>query len=318
MRSFRLVYGHGPSSDTGEEVDYYIPLDGTDGLYFLNPEGLGYTESVSAGKVVSGFSKVTNRDIQWPNITGTLYITKLVDAKFIRYRIAEHGVYHEYTNFMRMIHSAEHLYLDYSPDYSFDPEVPNNWFRTEVALMSIDKSEITTGDTLQCKMTLARLTPWYKLWPIDIIPEMQHTNDISADLKYVATNAGGRMPSCVTLDISNVPSCDRLELTMWYRKTSTSAATYLGKCIIKPDSGKFSANKVFYSSKYDDVLVLVDGSNAIDKVDVSQQILLRGDPYDYIGLGYYAELGVSISAINPTGTVDMTAEIKQYDYYRSV
>lgn len=168
MRNFRLMYGTGPDGQTGEDTEYYVYLDGTDGLYLFNPEGLGYSESVSAGKVVSGFSKKLHTEIQWPNITGTLYITKMTDAKSVHFRTTDYGVYDAYDRFMTRVLNADRLYLDYCPNYSFDPEIQNFWFRTEVALMSIDKSEITTGDTLQCKMTFARLTPWFKEWEIEV------------------------------------------------------------------------------------------------------------------------------------------------------
>lgn len=316
MRNFRLMYGIGPDGQTGEDVELYLYLDGTDGFYLFDPEGLGYSESVSAGKVVSGFSKKTHTEIQWPNITGTLYITKMTDAKAVNFRTTDYGVYDAYTQFMKRVHSADHLYLDYCPNYSFDPEIQNVWFRTEVALMSIDKSEITTGDTLQCKMTFARLTPWFKEWELEVTSIS--VSDWELNVTLFGDHGPGVLDPCYRLEITDIPECDYLELWIGYKKTATSDATKLGACCIYPTSGKFTADNVSYSSNYNDVYVKVNGINAMDQVDVSKNILLRGNAVDYPD--EWSPLHITIGCHNPTVPITKTMKAKafQSDYYRSV
>lgn len=319
MRNFRIMYGTGPDSQTGKDTEYYLYLDGIDGFYFMNPKGLGYTESVSAGKIVSGFYNKTHTDVQWPNITGTLYITKMADAKGTQERTTDYGVYDAYRMFMTKIHSAKHLYLDYSPEYNSE-SWRNIWYRTEVALMSIDKSEIVVGDTLQCDITFARLTPWFTEWELEVNSIRVSNTEIHADPIFVVNGGSGKLDSCYRIEVTNVPECDYLQLWLGYKVSSTSEGIALGECNIYPKSGKFSANSVSYSSSYNDVYVKINGTNAIDQVDISKNVLLRGNVEDYT-TGIDSPLWISIVAINPTTPVtteNMSAKVYQSDYYRSV
>lgn len=311
MRSFRLV------NDAGE----IWPIDGEDGIYFLNPEGLGYNESVSAGKVVSGFSKKTHTEISWPNLTGTLYITKMCDAKSAVKRSStdnsKDGVYDTYLKFTEFLINTKQLYFDYNPYHGTEG---SEYARTEVALMSIDKSEIVEGDTLQCKMTLARLTPWY--YEDGIVDSQGETTTGSFVFELENTQrAGGKINSCFVIEITSddtIPS-DIAKNTQFYfnivrypNQAFTNPIT-MSQCIIKP----FTGGSMYYSSKYNDVLVKQNGDNVMDKVDVSQNILLRVDPNKYPNDPIYIGAGV----YNPGGqqfVYSFSWKVTRYDYYRSV
>lgn len=266
MRSFRLV------NDAGE----IWPLDGEDGIYFLSPEGLGYNESVSAGKVVSGFSKKTHSDISWPNLTGTLYITKMCDAKSADKRSStdnsKDGVYDTYLKFTDFLINTKQLYFDYNPYHGTDG---SEYARAEVALMSIDKSEIIEGDTLQCKMTLARLTPWY--YEDVILDSEGEIHDIAVAIELTPPGRlGAPIDTCfrIELDGNAVPGSitnPGFYITLDEIDSGGHSVRNFGECIISP----FTGGKLVYSSKYNDVLVLQNGSNIMDKVDISKNILLR-------------------------------------------
>lgn len=309
MRSFRLV------NDAGE----IWPLDGEDGIYFLNPEGLGYNESVSAGKVVSGFSKKTHTEISWPNLTGTLYITKMCDAKSAVKRSStdnsKDGVYDTYLKFTDFLINTKQLYFDYNPYHGTEG---SEYARTEVALMSIDKSEIVEGDTLQCKMTLARLTPWYYE---DLIVDGSgsSTTGFFSRLLTSSSRKGAKIDCCYRIEITSSDTIDaeiakNTEFYFSIIDDTTYTPVTCSECRIKP----FTGGSVVYSSKYNDVLVLQNGSNVMDKVDISKNILLRIDPNKYPD----NKLRIFSGVYNPISTQQFdyrfSWKVYRYEYYRSV
>lgn len=310
MRSFRLV------NDTGD----IWPLDGEDGIYFLSPEGLGYNESVSAGKVVNGFSKKTHSEISWPNLTGTLYITKMYDAKSAVKRSStdnsKDGVYDTYLKFTDFLINAKNLYFDYNPYYGTEG---SEYARSEVALMSIDKSEIVEGDTLQCKMTLARLTPWYYEELVLDSQGKKRTEDLNIILKET-NRLGAKIDSCFLIELDGPQTPDGLHnvglnISLHEASADNSGGYYksIASCVIKP----FAGGSVRYSSKYNDVYVLENGINIIDKLDISKQILLRVDTNAHrpdtnihLAITEFEDEGI--------GWYDCEYKIYRYDYYRSV
>lgn len=309
MRSFRLV------NDAGE----IWPLDGEDGIYFLNPEGLGYNESVSAGKVVSGFSKKTHTEISWPNLTGTLYITKMCDAKSAVKRSStdnsKDDVYDTYLKFTDFLIDTKQLYFDYNPYHGTEG---SEYARTEVALMSIDKSELVEADTLQCKMTLARLTPWYYEDKI-VDGSGSSTTGSFRTLLTPSSRTGAKIDCCYRIEItsSDTIDADDAKNTEFYFHISDnkpSIPVIYGECTIKP----FTGGSVVYSSKYNDVIVLQNGINMMDKVDVSKNILLRIDPNKHPDKKLFITAGVYNPAPSKTLVYNFTWTVYRYEYYRSV
>lgn len=65
MREFSLV------NELGERY----PLNGEDGTYFFNPEGLGVSFDNETSRIANGFFKVTNRNEAPESISGTLIFT---------------------------------------------------------------------------------------------------------------------------------------------------------------------------------------------------------------------------------------------------
>lgn len=129
-RQFKL------KNSKGEVLD----LLNQNGAMFFEPEGLGYTEESDWLRLGTAFRPV--------NIVSG---QRIISGKMIF--LGEDKAYADYFNFVRFVRKTP-LTIEYT---SYDT------FEIDVRVQSIDKTELTTYGTLECKIQFACLGPFYKM-----------------------------------------------------------------------------------------------------------------------------------------------------------
>lgn len=133
-----------------------IPLNGEQGIWLVDPTGLGMASNFSFTDFGHGFFRSVdkNKDPQ-QTVAGDLY--------FIDHR----NPYVEYKRFADWVVQAETLYLVYQP--------ASIQYRRKVLLSSITKEELLTQELLKCPVAFYGLTPWFTKTEY-VIPAKEETN----------------------------------------------------------------------------------------------------------------------------------------------
>ena len=162
-----------------------IPLNGEQGIWLVDPTGLGMASNSSFTDFGHGFFRSVdkNKDPQ-QTVAGDLY--------FIDHR----NPYVEYKRFADWVVKAETLYLVYQPT--------SIQYRRKVLLSSITKEELLTQELLKCPVAFYGLTPWFTKTEY-VIPAKEETfelpfrvasdDDYEAELTYISVAQSESSPS---------------------------------------------------------------------------------------------------------------------------
>jgi hypothetical protein len=131
----------------GETLD----LLNQNGAMFFEPEGLGYEEEADWLRLGTTFRPV-NITPAHRTISGKMYF------------LGEEKAYENYYKFVRFIRQNP-LTIEYT---AYDT------FKIDVRVQSIDKSELTTYGTLECKINFLALGPFYKFDTYYIAPPKRY------------------------------------------------------------------------------------------------------------------------------------------------
>lgn len=165
-----------------------IPLNGEQGIWLVDPTGLGMASNSSFTDFGHGFFRSVdkNKDPQ-QTVAGDLY--------FIDHR----NPYVEYKRFADWVVQAETLYLVYQP--------ASIQYRRKVLLSSITKEELLTQELLKCPVAFYGLTPWFTKTEY-VIPAKEETielpfrvasdDDYDAELTYISVAQNESSPSSST------------------------------------------------------------------------------------------------------------------------
>lgn len=159
-------------NETGDAV----PLNGEQGIWLVDPTGLGMAGNSSFTDFGHGFFRSVdkNKDPQ-QTVAGDLY--------FIDHR----NPYVEYKRFADWVVKAEMLYLVYQPT--------SIQYRRKVLLSSITKEELLTQEVLKCPVAFYGLTPWFtkteyvipaKAETIELPFRVASDDDYDAELTYIS------------------------------------------------------------------------------------------------------------------------------------
>jgi len=125
-------------NETGDS----IPLNGEEGIWLVDPTGLGMSSSSSFTNFSHGFFRPVEaeKDPQ-QTVAGDLYFIDYTDP------------YLKYKRFADWIVRATTIYLVYQPSAK--------QYRRKVTLSSITKDELLTQELLKCPVAFYGLTPWF-------------------------------------------------------------------------------------------------------------------------------------------------------------
>lgn len=125
-------------NETGDS----IPLNGEEGIWLVDPTGLGMSSSSSFTNFSHGFFRPVEQEKDpQQTVAGDLY--------FIDYK----DPYLKYKRFADWIVRASTIYLVYQPS--------SKQYRRKVTLSSITKDELLTQELLKCPVAFYGLTPWF-------------------------------------------------------------------------------------------------------------------------------------------------------------
>lgn len=218
--------------------------------------------------------------------------------------------YTQYKAFMDYISSSEGLRLAYSPKGS-------TWYYVDIDIEYVEKSEIEENGTLQCSISMLPKTPMYLPYELNI--------DLSGDLgtsikqydyKYDYTYSNTAVAGEVEFEIpAQMPS--GLEITINGAISSPVMEFYAnGEQIGEIDLSSISVDAgdyVRYSSIPTSAGIYRNTGGVID--DITEQIGLNADYPAFFLLPPNQTIKAVLQADVLTGT---TAEIKVYEYFRSV
>lgn len=153
-----------------------IPLNGEQGIWLVDPTGLGMASNSSFTDFGHGFFRSVDKEKDpQQTVAGDLY--------FIDHR----NPYVEYKRFADWVVKAETLYLVYQPT--------SIQYRRKVLLSSITKEELLTQELLKCPVAFYGLTPWFtkteyvipaKAETIELPFRVASDDDYEAELTYIS------------------------------------------------------------------------------------------------------------------------------------
>lgn len=344
MRRF-ILRSKRPDPEDGEILPfpnrYY--LNGEHGVYLFQPDGLGVERDMQFADTLHGtFLKTVSTKVTYPDFTATLLITPGTGGWWMpgiptRADWSQYSAYDVYNELIAFIQDAEKfgLYLGYQSNgrnYRDDPysstsvfpdnDVDSSFYYSKIKFKSISKTELDVYGNLQCKIVFSRLTPW-RLWNIPTLPTAHWAKTRMAWL-YPPAN----IPPCsglffdVTLDVSSLSNCDRLELSVLKKRGTNPDGTPYGDLIwdihIGPndDTQGILINTFEYSCNPEDCYIKVNGSNYIDHMDVSQNLFPKDLPTIFASEEYYVKLFLGVPTTGDFETVEF--EASEYLYYGSV
>lgn len=283
-----------------DEIGNRQSLNGAGSAVFLSaPTGLGVSMESSFVALQSGFFLDTGNNAEaQANI--------VCDFVFIK------NAYADYRAFINWITAAQELYFVYCP-YG-DEE-----FYRRVKLQYVTKTELTAGKWLTAPVSFLALTPWYKAAPgtLELSREadsvIRYAFAYTTDLSYCSGRAGsmtaeitpeGHLPAAYDLTIRGPLRNPMLTLL------DGTTEKPLGKCVI---SDTISASETLsISTRYGDCYVRKTNAEGVT-TDLLDKLDLAFDPFPHIP--QQRNCYVTLSAEE---TIEETAQIKVYYYYRSV
>lgn len=272
------------------EIGTRYALNGEQGIWFTNPQGLGVTFKGSFADLSEGFFKAVNMGVKQNSITG--------NVTFLR------DVYPEYRKFANFLMSAKSLYFLYAPT--------SEQFKVMVTVNFLTKSEINRGRWLQVPVSFSMLTPWYLPAAVEFAAEPIPENVMRYPWVYgnaVYGSTGGNMTVLVPPD-GHIPASWELKYTGKLVNpvvliTGQSTGTVYGRVVIATTIA--TGETLSISTRYLDSYVRTDTADLLPYVDLTY------DPYPRLPLSEPVTIGLTANNVI-TGDLTMTVNY----YYRTV
>lgn len=306
-----------------------VPLNNETGIFLYQPEGLGIEYSHDYGESGSGFFIRIKDGVSQLDTSFTLVFPPgemLVEYDGSRALAGEAIVgialvgdvpeitiespYERYKKFLDWIYRAEELYFIYKP-------YGNNEYYKHIEIRSIEKTEYDEYGSLQPKVTITPLTPWYLPNPIHINFGEDSENAMRFDYVYndelvygignqdymAEVEASGHIPSAIKLTFKG----QVIDPVFTLRGAATRKV--YGEC--KIDGIFVSTDTIEFSTAEQDSYV-----KKIDKqgneTDLLDSIDITTNPFFRVPLSEPCE--VTLSGDGILGKISML----QYVYYRGV
>lgn len=156
-------------------------LNGENGIWLINPSGLGVNVSVGMSNIGNGyFVPYSDSQFKQQSITGDILFTN--------------QSYESYNYFVNLIENAENVYLIYSP-FGTDEYI------RKVYPAVMNKGELTRGILLQIPFTFNCLTPWYT----------EETIDSASDL--IPIYSGGQQETTIEIECDSPSTNPHITVT---------------------------------------------------------------------------------------------------------
>ena len=270
-------------------------LNGENGIWFTNPEGLGATLNPAMVNLRNGFFRTAAEDIipQVP-IVGTLTFKPttlglIALTPYDYYRVFEHSLV-----------TAQTIEIGYTPTTNAAPTE----YRIRVALNYITKTEMR-GNWLSCPVSFSPLTPWYLETPVSINFEPAYGGPIVvAKINARASD----VPAAIKVDITASNAVGNVYLRLDTHGTTDYKQLVALEGVILPSGG----GSISYSSSYGDSHITADDGNTI--TDLVNILNVASDPWIRIPTGNEYDLSIIGTGL----TLSDTYTLKVYSYYRSV
>lgn len=306
-----------------------IPLNNETGIFLYEPEGLGVEYSHDYGESGSGFFIRIKNGISQLETSFTLVfepgemLVKYDGSRAIAGEaiagiaivgdvpeITIESPYERYKKFLDWIYKAEELYFIYCP-------YGRNEYYKRIEFRSIEKTEYDKYGSLQPKVTIVPLTPWYLSSPIYINFGEESENAMRFTYTYDSELVYGIGSQDYTAEVTNTghtPSAIKLIFEgqvnnpVFTLRGSATRKIY-GQCKI---TGEFSPTDriEFSTAEQDSYVKKIDRFDA--ETDLIDSVDITTNPFFRIPVTEPCE--VIISGEDLLGTVSMT----QYVYYRGV
>ncbi len=281
-----------------------FPLDGSRGVYFSAPEGLGFELDPTMADLRFGFFAPVVEDAEpQGELVGRLEILP-----------PAYETYRTLVDWMARVPSGQLRFI-YSP-------VPAVEVFKLVLPASISKGELDKTRLLLCPCTFRALTPWTRPLATEVAvtgaeEALRYTASLRYDsaLRYAGDAAGqmsamiypaGHLPGSILLRYTGEISDPRIKLT------GAESGTVYGICAVEDSLGASEALEL--ATMREDshcVKIAADGSEidlvAAGAVDLSQE------PFFSVPV-----TEPSILTIESTAVISGTAELQVFTYYRSV
>lgn len=306
-----------------------IPLNNETGIFLYNPEGLGIEYSHDYGESGSGFFMRIKDGISQLESSFTLVFepgemlvqydesTAIVGEAIAGIAIVGNAPnitiespYERYKKFLDWIYAAEELYFIYCP-------YGDNEYYKHIEIRSIEKTEYDKYGSLQPRVTIVPLTPWYLPAPIHISfgeeqeNVMRHDFTYTSDLIYgvgthdysAEVSARGHLPSAIKLTFKGLATNPVFTLR------GSSTRKIYGECRI---TGEFESDDTieFSTAEQDSYVKKIDKDG--NETDLIDSIDITVNPFFRIPLSEPCEVIISGESI--LGQASML----QYVYYRGV
>lgn len=306
-----------------------IPLNNETGIFLYNPEGLGIEYSHDYGESGSGFFIRIKDGISQLETSFTLVFEPgemLVEYDGSRAIAGEAIVgiaivgdvpeitiespYERYKKFLDWIYRAEELYFIYCP-------YGRNEYYKRIELRTIEKTEYDKYGSLQPKVTIVPLTPWYLPSPIHINFSEDGDNPMRFDYVYddeLRYGFGSQDYTAEITQIGHIPSAIKLIYKGEVHNpvfTLRGAATrkVYGQCKITGDFAPTDTIE-FSTAEQDSYIKKIDRFNAetdlIDSIDITTNPFFRAPTSE--------PCEVTLTGEGILGKIEML----QYIYYRGV
>lgn len=266
------------------------PMDGTNGILFLNPQGLGFSSAPTFADIKYGFfADVDNSAEPMNQVVG--------DIAFIG---DPYGKYHTFVNWLNKGYPLELMYQPKGTQFYRSVEVSN-----------LSKGEIELSGILRCTLALNCLTPWYKPNPINVNLAPDEDSGKRYSYSYPYTYSSSAAESAVEIvSAGHIDGAIKLSaagplVSPVITLTNLGTGEVVGKVAlnITVDSGQ----TLEFSTVPSDSYITVDGEDVIGNVDIMENVFFR----------LPRNTACSLSMVN-SGAESIVAQIKVYDYYRSV
>lgn len=291
MRKFYL------EDQNGERV----PLNNETGIFLYNPEGLGIEYSHDYGESGSGFFMRIKDGVSQLETSFTLVMPPDGFSE---------SSYERYKKFLDWIYKAEELYFVYNP-------YGNNEYYKHIEFRSIEKTEYDKYGSLQPKVAIVPLTPWYLPNPIHINFGEESEYALRFDYEYtdeLVYGVGSQDYTAEVESVGHIPSAIKLTykgqvINPIFTLRGAATRKVYGEC--KVDGNFVSTDTIEFSTAEQDSYIKKIDKNGVE-TDLLDSIDITTNPFFRIPLSEPCE--VTLSGEGILGKITML----QYVYYRGV
>ena len=306
-----------------------IPLNNETGIFLYDPEGLGIEYSHDYGESGSGFFMRIKDGVSQLETSFTLVFVPgemLVEHDGSRAIAGEaiagvaivgdvppihiESPYERYKKFLDWIYKAEELYFIYKP-YG-DTE-----YYKHIEIRSIEKTEYDKYGSLQPKVTIVPLTPWYLPNPIDINfgvssdNAMRFTYTYTEDLVYAVDS---RDYIAEVVAVGHIPSAIKIVykgqvINPVFTLRGTKTRKIYGVCSINETFSSLDTIE-FSTAEQDSYIKKIDKYG--NELDLLDSIDITSNPFFRVPLSEPCDVIFTGDSI--LGNITML----QYVYYRGV